>query len=69
MATEADYEAALLTAASTITVGDFINVAQWFAKLVGGHDQAAALIEADREATRLALDVLEQERIDREPAP
>ena len=69
MSTETELETAALTAASTITVSDIVALVQWFTKLVGGHDTAAALIEADREAVRVALDVAEQEKVDRETLP
>lgn len=69
MSTETELEAAALTAASTITVGDITALVQWVVKLVGGHDNAAALIEADREAVRVALDVAEEMRLQKETAP
>ncbi len=69
MATEADYEAAALTAASAITVSDIVSLVQWFVKLVGGHDTAQSLIEADRAAVREALDIAEDVRVAQEPTP
>ena len=69
MPTETELETAVLAAASTLTVADVVSLVQWFTKLVGGHDNAAALIEADREAVKVALDVAEEMAIARESKP
>ena len=69
MGTETELETAALAAASTLTVSDLVAFVQWVTKLVGGHDNAIALIEADREAVRVALDVAEAQRVADEPLP
>lgn len=70
MATQSELEAAMLTAASTVTVGDLVALAQWFAKLVGGHDNAAALVEQARaQAVQEALDIAEGEKLNQETQP
>ncbi len=69
MPTEADLEAALLTAAGTITVADVVSAGKLFAKLVGGHAQAADWHQAQEEAIQDALDVAEELKIAKEVLP
>lgn len=67
--TETEIETALLAAASTITVADVVDLGKFFAKLLGGHAQAADWHAAQAAAIREALDVAEEVEIAKETKP
>lgn len=69
MSTASEVEAAALTAASALTIGDIEAAGRFFIKLFGGHAAARDFIAADEAAVQEALDVAEEVKIAQEPLP
>lgn len=66
---ESDIAEALLSLVKTVTVDDVFAVGKLFAKLVGGHAQAAEWHQARAAAVQEAINLSEELRIAQERDP